>query len=197
MVITKRPSSLRWNLGSVSSEATHGSCVLEVIKLVSCAGNYSWSHVEVTQVVLVLKFVKGSWGATEACHCVADLEPLKRAWRGCWWKCSPVVARDSSISEMSGPWDSCQEQQQWWSGANLSLGDSLCELRRLEPEMWPGSFGGVMKTQWIPDFGHWVIYTAEIWFCSVQIVTVPWFFPREVRKRFVTFYFIGAHSCSL
>lgn len=100
MVITKRPSSLRWNLGSVSSEATHGSCVLEVIKLVSCAGNYSWSHVEVTQVVLVLKSMKGSWGATEACHCVADLEPLKKAWRGCWWKCSPVVTRDSSIGQL-------------------------------------------------------------------------------------------------
>lgn len=158
MVIKKRPSSLRWNLGSVSSEATHRSCVLEVIKLVSCAGNYSWSHVEVTQVVLVLKFVKGSWGATEACHCVADLEPLKRAWRGCWWKCSPVVARDSSISEMSGPWDSCQEQQQWWSGANLSLGDSLCaaqvRAREVTRALWRSHEDWVDPRFWTLSYLH-------------------------------------------
>ena len=36
--------------------------------------------------------------------------------------------------------------------------------------------------------GHGVIYTVQVWFSLVQIVTVSWSFPLEVRK-YLIFYF--------
>jgi hypothetical protein len=45
----------------------------------------------------------------------------------------------------------------------------------------------------IQDIRHRVIYTSGVWLCFYLIITVPWFFPVEVRKHltdFILFYFI-------
>lgn len=53
---------------------------------------------------------------------------------------------------------------------------------KAESEKWPKPFGGE-ESEWIPDIGHGVIYVAGVWFRWVQIVTLPLFFPLEIRKN--------------
>lgn len=57
-----------------------------------------------------------------------------------------------------------------------------------EPEKRSRHFGGVPRnSEWILDVRYQVIYTFGVWFCTIQVMTVPWFFLLEVRK-YLTFY---------
>lgn len=98
-----------------------------------------------TKVVLVLKVMENSWGLALGGRTgvlTYFLWSWKEPRKGYWWKCRLDAVEDPRILETPVLWRDHQEQQQLWSGASLSLGDSLCRLQRMELEKWLRSFGG-------------------------------------------------------
>ncbi|EGV95225.1 hypothetical protein I79_009683 [Cricetulus griseus] len=83
---------------------------------------------------------------------------------------------------MGQPSTDGQEQQQQWSGDNLRLGDSLCRLQWVETEVTQALWRSPEVCEWILGIGHAVIYTVEVWFYFVHIVTMPWFFPLYITS---------------
>lgn len=77
--------------------------------------------------------MKGSQRATEARHCVAVLESLRRVQERLLVKAQRNCKKRSHILEMPVPWVNHQEQQ-WWSGACLNSEHKLCVLPRTELE---------------------------------------------------------------
>ena len=70
--------------------------------------------------------------------------------RGYLWKGGPVVAEDSSVLEMTVPWDDHQEHQQQWSTGSWSLEDKVCATKGMAGEVTQ-ALGGTQKiVSWIP-----------------------------------------------
>lgn len=177
----------RWNLGSVSSESAHRSCVPEVAKLVPRAASYPWSCVRVSKVVLVLKQEQGHGEKLRLGNVWQSWGPWRR---GYWWKYSPVAARDLSILEVPVPWLNCQEQQQWWSGDSLGLGDNLCVLRGESQRRDLGPLEESCRL-WV-DPRHWTLSYLHGWGlvllcsdCGQALVLSSW-----NKKAFNLFFFI-------
>lgn len=103
--------------------------------------------------------MRGLW---RMCSLSSSESPgLKESWEklrlitikkspGYWRKCSPVVERDASISEMPVPWHDHGEEKQWWRGGSGSLEDMLCVVHTAEVEEWPKPFGGARRSWMSP-----------------------------------------------
>lgn len=200
--------SLRWNLWNVFPESQHTeSCFrsdqgcttcwktnLVVYKLLGCTG---------------CKGIKLSWKAAKVCPCgrsgeaigdvaasvAADGQRLNEPCREveAWHheeslgkvKVQPSYSRKTQhimdASAMGWP----ARIAKMWSGASLSLEDKLYAIesgaRKVTKDLWRSP----EDHKWTPDIRHYIIYTVGVWFCFDLIVTVPWFFPLEVRKYFI------------
>lgn len=170
--IKKRPALLRQNLvGSVSSESAHGSCIPEVASsstsfwepnVVMCKSlpRWYWRHGGVR---------KSSWGS----HCVAELEFPESPGEPAG-DVQPSSSRDPSTLRRH------RGQQRLLSGASPGAGDICVCCRRCQRA----------AQVWGSHAGHCVSYLHR-WslLCFASVVTVPWFFPLEIRKYLTYFLF--------
>jgi hypothetical protein len=87
-------------------------------------------------------------------------------------------------------WEDHQEQQKLWSGASWNLEDELYAAEGRPREVTEASPMERPRKSYVNP-RYWVTYTVGEWFCFIQIETVPWFFPLEV-KMVLAYFFIGA-----
>ena len=95
------------------------------------------------------------------------LAPWRKPLRGYWWKCRPVTAKDPSIWRVQ--YHGITTKNNSNSGEEPEL--QMVEVSDLGPLEKP------VNCEWIPDIGHWVIYTIGIlyWFdCDCALVLTPW-----------------------
>lgn len=83
---------------------------------------------------------------------------------------------------MPVPWHGCKDQQVWWRAASWNLEDKLCVLQKAGVESDPRPLAEAEDHEPIPGRECGGIYTCEVWFCFGLIVTVPQFFPLELRQ---------------
>ena len=104
------------------------------------------------------------------------LAPWREPMRGYWW--SVVEIEDSSVLQMSVPWDDRQEQQHQWNTGSWSLEDKVCATKDRAGEVTQ-AFGGAQKiVSWIPDTGQLEFnFCFWLWLC-------PDIFPSWRKKVF-------------
>lgn len=68
-------------------------------------------------------------------------------------------------------------------------GQAVCAAEGRAIEVTQAPWRSPEDGEWIPEFGHRVIYNVSVWGCFVQTVTMPWFFSLEVRKKLTYFLF--------
>ena len=104
-------------------------------------------------------------------------------------KIQPTCSGDYRTLGMPVLWNDHQEQHELWSGACQSLEDKLYLLQKAELEKRPKPFGRAQKmVSGSQTFNSELFTQLEYGFHFVQIVTVSWFFPLEVRKYPIYFW---------
>ncbi|EGW04671.1 hypothetical protein I79_014339 [Cricetulus griseus] len=91
--------------------------------------------------------------------------------------CGRAGVPEESPGEAKG-----EDAAQQWSGASRSLEDKLCVLQRAEPEKRPRPLGEAQEKIMSESkiVALFICVGSLVLLCS--IVTVPWFFPLQVRK---------------
>jgi hypothetical protein len=84
----------------------------------------------------------------------------------CWRQ---VIVKESTVSEMPGPWDDHQEQQQQSTTGSWSIKDNICVTKGMAGEVTQALRGGQKIMSWIPDTRQLEFnFCFWLWLCPVM-----------------------------